>query len=82
MTDNEKLIEELRAWAGSKQNQHGRGGIIDQAADALEAAEKTHSNTACIAWWEGVNDQWKHRPIGNRILETACPYPRSGATDV
>lgn len=29
------LIRQLRAWAGSKQNQHGRGGIIDQAADEL-----------------------------------------------
>lgn len=31
----EDLIRQLRDWAGSKQNQHGRGGLIDQAADEL-----------------------------------------------
>lgn len=26
------------------------------------------------AYWEGVNDQWKHRPFGNRLPETSSPY--------
>ncbi len=33
---------------------------------ARAAAEK--------AWWEGVNDQWKHRPIGVRLNEFDNPY--------
>lgn len=29
---------------------------------------------AARAWWRGVNDQWNHRPIGNRLPETHNPF--------
>lgn len=35
---------------------------------------KVKREAAAEAWWEGVNDQWKHRPIGNRVLETDNPH--------
>lgn len=35
----EELIAEARAYMASNQNQHGRGGLVDQLADALETAE-------------------------------------------
>jgi len=28
------------------------------------------------AWWNGVSDQWKHRPVGNRLPDTENPYRR------
>lgn len=41
---------------------------------AGEAFDRWHRDGLGRAWWEGVNAQWKHRPIGNRLIEFANPY--------
>lgn len=28
-------------------------------------------------WDEGMSAQWKHRPIGNRMVESANPYRKT-----
>jgi hypothetical protein len=40
-------------------------------ADVIEAH---YAERLAEARWEGVNDQWKARPIGHRLIETANPY--------
>lgn len=40
----------------------------------LSALREHDAKVKADAWWEGVNDQWKHRPVGNRVLEHANPY--------
>jgi hypothetical protein len=48
------------------------------AFDAWLAAHDRE--VAAAAWWEGAEAQWKHRPVGNRVLESENPH-REGRTD-
>ena len=45
--------------------------VIEWLAPALAAHD---AEVARKAWWEGVQHQWKHRPLGNRTPETDNPY--------
>lgn len=42
--------------------------------DAGAGASRLLNEARAQAWWEGVNDQWKHRPQGARLIEFANPY--------
>lgn len=48
--------------------------ILSDTDDELERLEEKRHQVTAEAWWRGVNDQWKHRPIGNRMLESKNPY--------
>lgn len=40
----------------------------------LESASIAFHSRRQFIWWQGVNAQWKHRPIGNRLPEAENPY--------
>lgn len=67
------------AWSDSEEYSALPGVVADLllTSDWL-AAEK--AKWQAEAWWEGVNDQWKHRPIGARLIEFANPY-ENGSDD-
>ena len=48
------------------------------AADRVLASDWL-AGVKAAAWWEGVNDQWKHRPVGNRVLESQNPHRKGTA---
>lgn len=49
---------------------------LREVAALLEAADTDDAlrDVRAKAWWEGVEWQWKHRPVGNRAPETENPY--------
>lgn len=48
--------------------------VLTAALPHLAHAAEVARMAAEKAWWEGVNDQWKHRPIGVRLNEFDNPY--------
>lgn len=45
-----------------------------QDTDSVLAPDSTLRARDAEKWWEGVTAQWQHRPLGNRVLESECPY--------
>ena len=67
LEENERLrgeLDQVRAHRNNAIQQEDRQHARAEVAEAKLAE----------AWWEGVNDQWKHRPIGLRVPEFANPY--------
>ena len=71
------VIEQVKLIIGPN---HGLSINEEKVWMAVHAAvpADTLREVKAEAWWEGVNHQWKHRPIGNRVLEFENPY-REGA---
>ncbi len=55
-------------WNVSPEQIDNLGRILSANPSTVLAARDAEK------WWHGVNDQWKHRPIGNRMLEQENPY--------
>lgn len=47
---------------------------LREKVSLLESASIAFHGRREFIWWQGVNAQWKHRPIGNRLPETDNPY--------
>jgi hypothetical protein len=56
-------------------------GRCDCFARAVADVQKFAREVAAKTWWQGVNAQWKHRPIGNRVLDISNPYRTEGKTE-
>lgn len=42
-----------------------------------QAPSEALAEFAAKIWWEGVQHQWKHRPVGNRVVESENPYRKT-----
>lgn len=73
-------IDHLLMWAQeyARQGKSVKYAALNEAARKLIAELRAERDAAvaklAAAWWHGVTDQWCHRPIGNRIPESANPY--------
>lgn len=61
----DELIAEAQAWADSAQNQHGRGTLVEQLADALEQVTEAGDANAYAA-----------RTLRQRVHELAAERDR------
>lgn len=60
---------------GRVQIRDGAGNRVDvDNPEIVRAIDAYVLERMSIAWLGGVNAQWKHRPIGNRIPEIENPY--------
>lgn len=79
LTGFEELAERFEGYASGYSKLHWGDELL--AAEMIRglAAEVNKLNKELReAWWRGVTDQWNHRPIGARLLDTKNPYGFDG----
>lgn len=86
MTEYTPSMEEIRGiyaaygYGGNRPHDGQHQGIREWRAEFDRWLAAHDREVAAAAWWEGVQAQWKHRPLGNRLLPAVNPY-REGRTD-
>lgn len=78
-TSFEEVAKRLESYAGGNSKLHWGDELLAAEMIRLLVTEVNKLNKELReAWWRGVTDQWNHRPIGARLLDTKNPYGFDG----